>query len=169
MMMMMIEHAWIAIDEDGELYVVRVERRAPLADGEVKLFANGSRTVRPIEDDKVDPRPWQSVGPVAYRIEADRVVRFRPVTDRALAEVQADRLAAVRQEAGDRITEFAPLYRQINATRDLVGADDAAREAAVEMFDRIDAIRSACDAAEGDIMAATTAEEACAIAAFWPE
>jgi hypothetical protein len=165
----MIEHAWLAPDEDGGLYVVRVERRASLADGEVKLFPDGSRTVRPVEDETADPKPWQSVGAVAYRIEADRVVRFRPVSDRALAEAQADRLAAVREEAGDRITAFAPLYRQINAARDLWGDDDVAREAAVALFDRIDAIRSACDAAEDDILAAMTPEAACAIAASWPE
>lgn len=165
----MIDHAWLAHDEDGELYVVRVERKTPMADGEVKLFPDGSRTVRPVEDETADPQPWQTVGPVAYRIETDRVVRYRPLIDRELADVRADRLAAVRAEAGDRITAFAPFYRQINATRDLWGDNDVAREAAVALFDRIDAIRSACDAAEDDILAATTAEAAASVTPSWPE
>lgn len=165
----MIDHAWLALDEDGELYVARVERKAPMADGEVKLFADGSRTVRPVEDEAAEPQPWQTLGPLAYRIEADRVVRYRPVIERELVDVQAARLVSVRAEAGDRITAFAPLYRQINASRDLWGDDVAAQEAAVALFDRIDAIRSVCDAAEDDILAATTAEDAASVTPVWPE
>jgi len=165
----MIEHAWLAPDEDGEVYVVRIERRAPLADGEVKLFRDGSRTVRPVEDEATELAPGQRLGPVAYRIEADRVVRYRPAIDRPLDDVRADRLAAIREEAGDRILVFAPMYRQTNALRAMWADDDVAREDAVALFDRVDAVRDACNMAEDAILAAKSAEEIEAITARWPE
>ena len=112
---------------------------------------------------------WQTrSGPVAVP-DGDGWRAEWTVEDRPLDEVKAERLQAVRDEAGARILAFAPLYRQANTMRALYGEDDAAREDAVQLFDRIDAIRAACDAAEEDILAATAAEAAASVTADWPE
>lgn len=54
---------------------------------------------------------------------------------------EAERIAAIKAEAGRRIDEFAPLWKQLNAER-AGDADSAA------LFARIDAIRAASDALE---------------------
>jgi hypothetical protein len=122
----------------------------------------------PGEAPAYDPA-WQTIsGPVAVLDEGVWRLEWT-VTERVRGEVQAERLAAVRAEAGRRILDFAPMYRQMNAARDLLREDDAAAEAAVALFDRIDAYRAASDVAEAAILAATTAEEAASVTAGWPE
>lgn len=162
-------HGWIEIGPDGEKRVWKTEMKPPQRPENVKRLADGSLSVLPIIYETEAPQRWQRSGAVEDEFTDDAIIRRTPAVDMPLDDFKAICLREVREEAGERILAFAPMYRQVNATRDLLRDDDEAAEAAVEMFDRINAIRSACDAAEEDIMAATTAEEAASVTPFWPE
>lgn len=161
-----IEHGWVEIAEDGTRRVWKTEMKPPQPPENVKRLADGSLSVLPLVYETEAPQRWQRSGVVEDEFTDDAIIRRTPAVDMPLADFKAIRLREVREEAGERILAFAPMYRQVNAARDLWGDDDPARERAVEMFDRIDAIRSACDAAEDDILAATTAQEVAAIVPF---
>lgn len=165
----MMLHGWVEIADDGTKRVVRTEMKPPQPPENVKRLADGSLSVLPIVYETEPPQRWQRSGPVEDEFTDDAIIRRTPAVDMPLDEFKAIRLREVREEAGEHILAFAHLYRQANMTRALYGEDDAAREDAVKFFDRIDAIRSVCDAAEDDIMAATTAEEAASVTADWPE
>lgn len=162
-------HGWVEIGPDGEKRVVRTEMKPPQPQENVKRLADGSLSVLPIAYETEAPQRWQRSAPAVDEFTDDAIIRRTPAVDMPLDEVKAIRLREVREEAGERILDFAPMYRQMNAARALLRDDDAAAEAAVAMFDRIDAVRAACDEAEEDIMAATTAEEAASVTADWPE
>lgn len=131
------------------------------------------------EQPAYDPA-WQTIsGPVAVLDEGVWRLEWT-VGERSLAEVQDERLVAVRAEAGRRILAIAPEYRQRNLT---------ARAAEIALFEpqpwseeiqaelsagaavwaAIKAVRAASDVAEAAILAATTAEEAASVTADWPE
>ena len=101
---------------------------------------------------------------------------------RTLAEAKDERLAMVREEAGRRIVEIAPDFKQRNLTaraaelalRVAVGGpaltpDELAEIAAGQgVWNTIKAIRVASNAAEVAILAATTNDEADLVEPVWP-
>ena len=136
----------------------------------------------PGEPPDYDPA-WQTrSGPVAVADGAGWRAEWT-VAGRALEEVQAARLEAVRAEAGRRILAVAPEFRQRNLTARAVeivmehGADpadwpgevQAEVAAGMAVWAAIKAIRAASDVAEAAILAATTAEDAGTVTADWPE
>jgi hypothetical protein len=102
------------------------------------------------------------------------------IDDRTLDDAQAEAIARIKGEAGARITARYPDHAQRNAlargiklTRMLHlrawSPSEAAEAGALEtMWAEIDAIRTASNAAEAAVMAATTREEADAVAVAWP-
>lgn len=89
--------------------------------------------------------------------------QLRCLSPSTLAEAQAACMHAIKREAGRRIDQRMPLWRQINALRD--GSDPG--------FHDIDLIRQASNLIEEQMMAATTVQQ---VAAFpiernplWPE
>lgn len=104
------------------------------------------------------------------------------VTDtRTLPEAQAEAIARIKAEAGARILAAYPIHAQNNAlARGLelanirhlrqwtpAEADDAGK--LETMWRAIKAIRDASNAAEAEVMAATTREDVDAVEVAWPK
>jgi hypothetical protein len=165
----MIDHGWIRLDEAGDKQVCKIEQKPPQLPENVKRLADGSLSVLPIVYETDARNPFQRPGPVTDTFTEDAIIRRTPAEPRPLDEVQAIRLRQVREQARRRILAIAPEYRQVNGLRDLQGTNNAARAEAVEMFDRIDAIRAASNEAQAAIMAAETAEAAATVEPVWPD
>lgn len=86
---------------------------------------------------------------------ADRsnLAALEPCDLRTLEEAQAARVADIRQQAEERINAAWPLYRQLNRLRTGTPEEIAAMGA------EIDAIRSASNAAQAAVAAATSNTE----------
>lgn len=161
-------HGWIEIGPDGQKRVVRTEMKPTQHPEDVKRLADGSLSVLPIVREPSGPvETWQRPGPEVDRFEADRIVRTTAPVDLPLADAKQKALRRVRLGAAERIEEFAPAYRQMNGIRALASSDAATRDEALAMFERLDAVRAACNAAEAEIIAAETAA-ATGVEPEWP-
>lgn len=100
---------------------------------------------------------------IVTTIENTQVVETETLVDIPLAQVKANELSRIRQEAEDIIYGKYPLYRQLNA---VLGAYPAAY--LTQLRSDIAAVVTASNAAEAAISAAATADETIAVTAAWP-
>lgn len=115
-----------------------------------------------------------SFGQVWAEFRADGAVVHHDT--RTLEQAQAQRIAAIKAEAAERIAAIAPAYRQANLTARAaelalrlgaggkLSADEQAEIAAgTAVWERIKAIRAASNEAEARVLAAKTNDEADAV------
>lgn len=114
-----------------------------------------------------DPRIQSRSGPV-LTVEADQVTAVWTVADRPLDEVKAELVRVVKQEAGAAILATYPDWKQCNMiaravelariarTMTLSAEEDTEELALQTAWDWVVGVRSASDAKEADINAATT-------------
>lgn len=107
--------------------------------------------------------PKKHTKQIVTTIENTQIVETETLVDIPLAQVKANELSRIRQEAENIIYGKYPLYRQLNA---VLGAYPAAY--LTQLRSDIAAVVTASNNAEASVAAATTAEQAIAVTATWP-